>query len=176
MSKATKTLFFSLLIVTLVAILLNITDDRSAQQHTDGSQAELPNISEADRITIEHSSSGSRSQLFHNRESDDWEVSSNQEASAVDEETIEQFIEALSNIEFHREVTNDAALHSDYQVDERGTRISFYQEDNLVGGIILGRFNLDSAGNPTTFIRISGNNTVYTTESDMITIVANFVN
>lgn len=175
MSRATKTLSVSLFIAIIAALFLNYIGQQPAQHQTDGSIAPLPKISEVDRITVKHGSSGSKAELKRNPENDTWEATQNGEASAVNAEVIEEFTDALAEMDIHREVTSDASRHPDLHVDESGSRISWYQEDNLIGGVVLGRFNINAAGDPEVFFRPSGSDRVYTANPDVKNLVANII-
>lgn len=169
MSNATKTLFASLLITTFGAFILTYWNSLSAPDQTDGLAVSKFDITEVDRITIENSSSGGSIEVSYNFEIERWKVRHSENGQNESPEAVNEFIEALSKLDIHREVTSDPSRHSDYHVDHTGIQLRWYEGGGEKGGVILGRFNFEGFGGAEVFIRMLGSDTVYTADVNLIT-------
>ncbi len=169
MSNATKTLFATLLITTFGALILSHWNSLSAPETTDGAAIPEFDITEVDRITIENATSGGWIEVSYNHEAERWEVHLSENGRNESPEEVNDFIEALSKPDIHREVTSNPSRHSDYHVDHTGIQLRWYKDGNEKGGVILGRFNFEGAGGAEVFIRPMESDGVYAADVNLIT-------
>ncbi len=101
-------------------------------------------------------------------DSGQWQVAlANGGVAPVDPSKIEGTFATLLSIEPSRLATRKVEKWSEYQVDSTGTNVKVYEGDDLTLDLIIGRFGTKSQREFFTYVRIAGEDEVYTADNFM---------
>lgn len=95
-----------------------------------------------------------------------WTVSNGDVSDNADEMNIKSILTSMVNLKPQRLVANSPEKWIDYQVgDSLGTRVEYYNEDEKLADIMIGKFSFNQAARTAaTFVRLFEEDEVYTVD------------
>lgn len=163
MTNATKTLtiiFVSLLVLT--GLVKWLGDSTSSQAF----RTRLVNVDTArvSKIVIESPTQDRTITL--NKKENDWSVlgSSSGETYPADNGSVKRAIQQLNELNVKAVATRDSEKYTRFKVDSTGTRVSLYNNDNLLSDIYVGAPQIVSRQQFNSYVRPADDDAVYTVE------------
>ena len=95
-----------------------------------------------------------------------WKVKVGQQHEAV-ESTVEAFLQTIQTIKPSRIASRSTERWSDYDVDDRGTRVVISGKNDVFLDIILGRFAFEGQRTYYNFVRLGDENDTYVADNFM---------
>lgn len=162
MTNATKSLVTIFLVITAVALVIELNSGQEASQ---AFQSEILSVDTVriDRMVIEAPSRNKPIQLF--REEGEWKVSRQDgPAYAADPQAIRETIDQLNNLQVNALVTRDSEDYTRYKVDSTGTRVTFRRGDQVTDRVIVGAPQFISRSEINSYVRPTDREEVYSVE------------
>ena len=154
-SKKKTILAIAIFVLLLGAVILTQRDPY--EKKTD---SEIPKVPELDKATVDKVEIVNTTEaLTFNKKNNKWFVTSNNGKEYKTEETFEVMVlDKLKKIKIERIVSEKKSKHSNFKVDEKGTRVRVYANGKKLLSLIVGKNTPDYRG---TFFRFPDSNTVY---------------
>lgn len=163
MKKNNILLFGILIVLVLVYLSINFFDDGGRSKSF---RAELVDFNKDQVTRIEIESAGSSTLLSGGP--DDWQVQlSDGTLKPAKKGSINSMLSSLVSIEPSRIASRSEDEWTEYMVDETGTRVTVYEDDNKSLDIMIGRFGMEGQQSFYTFVRLTDENDTYVANNFM---------
>ena len=155
-------LFIFLVVISLVFAIIKFTKnpDRSTSYNEKLVDFDSQIV---DKIEIETENE----QVILKKIADQWKVRVGKKQHEAVKSTVETFLQTIQTIKPSRIASRSVERWSDYDVDDRGTRVVISRTDDIFLDIILGRFAFEGQRTYYNFVRLRDENDTYVAENFM---------
>ncbi len=150
--------------VLLVAVVANYLIKNSRGERTFRDDIIEYKADEIGKITFVKAAGSEEISLF--REDTVWKIQAGDQKYPADQDLANQIVEELAFITAERLVATKKDLWKEYDVtDSAGVKLTVYGPKKATTGLIIGRFSYNQANRqPSTFLRLDGENEVFAVE------------
>ena len=156
----TKTLLIALIVLLAVVVGIYISDQRNGERTFKGSLVQTD--SEAiDKILL-LPKSVKQKEIEFKRDGSNWRVSQNGTSYPADNAAILDLINSLNPLKTESVVSSNPNHFKDFDLlDSTATRVNLMQGTNVVADLLIGKLEMSSYQNVTTYVRLSNDKVVY---------------
>ncbi len=158
----TSKLFIFLVVISFVFAIIKFTKnpDRSTSYNEKLVDFDSQIV---DKIEIETENE----QVILKKIADQWKVGVGKKQHEAVKSTVETFLQTIQTIKPSRIASRSVERWSDYDVDDKGTRVVISGKDNIFLDIILGRFAFEGQRTYYNFVRLGDENDTYVADNFM---------
>ena len=158
----TSKLFIFLVIISLVFVIIKFTKNPDRSNSYNEVLVDFDSQL-VDEIKIENENE----QVILEKISGQWKVKVGQKQHEALRSTVEAFLQTIQTIKPSRLASRSVERWSDYNVDDKGTRVIISGDKDVFLDIILGRFAFEGQRTYYSFVRLVDDNDTYVADNFM---------
>ena len=158
----TSKLFIFLVIISLVFVIIKFTKNPDRSKSYNEVLVDFDSQL-VDEIKIENENE----QVILEKISGQWKVKVGQKQHEALRSTVEAFLQTIQTIKPSRLASRSVERWSDYNVDDKGTRVIISGDKDVFLDIILGRFAFEGQRTYYSFVRLVDDNDTYVADNFM---------
>ena len=158
----TSKLFIFLIVISLVFVIVKVTKNPDRSNSYNEKLVDFDSQA-VDKIEIKTENE----QVKLKKIAGQWKVQVGQKQHEAVESTVKTFLRTIQTIKPSRIASRSTERWSDYDVDERGTRVIIFGKNDVFLDIILGRFAFEGQRTYYNFVRLGDENDTYVADNFM---------
>ena len=158
----TSRLFIFLVVISLFFVIIKVTKNPDRSKNYNEVLVDFDSQL-VNKIKIENENE----QVILEKISGQWKVKVGQKQHEAVKNTVEAFLQTIQTIKPSRLASRSVDRWSDYNVDEKGTRVVIFGVKDIFLDIILGRFAFEGQKTYYSFVRLVDDNDTYVADNFM---------
>ena len=158
----TSRLFIFLVVISLFFVIIKVTKNPDRSKNYNEVLVDFDSQL-VNKIKIENENE----QVILEKISGQWKVKVGQKQHEALKSTVEAFLQTIQTIKPSRLASRSVDRWSDYNVDEKGTRVVIFGVKDIFLDIILGRFAFEGQKTYYSFVRLVDDNDTYVADNFM---------
>ena len=158
----TSRLFIFLVVISLFFVIIKVTKNPDRSKNYNEVLVDFDSQL-VNKIKIENENE----QVILEKISGQWKVKVGQKQHEAVKSTVEAFLQTIQTIKPSRLASRSVDRWSDYNVDEKGTRVVIFGVKDIFLDIILGRFAFEGQKTYYSFVRLVDDNDTYVADNFM---------
>lgn len=161
-SNKTLSLVFAGLLI--IAILIIIKDSGSGERTFRSELVDIDTSAVTQILIYPKATNGSEVKLFKD-DDNDWKVElANGNLASVPKGKIDNILNQVIQIKPSRLAARGEDKWKEFEVDSSATRVKFYEDDDKVLDMMIGRFSFQQPRTMNTYVRLTGETEIYEVE------------